>query len=146
MNSKGSKLTIGRVAGQAGVGIDTIRFYEQRGLLPEPARTAAGYRIYAPDTIHRLNFIRRSKDLGFSLEEISTLLDLQESGGSKTEVRKITERKLADINARIDDLNRMRAVLSDLHAECSGSGDACGCPIIEALADDHLALAGGAKK
>ncbi len=145
MSSLTNKLTIGRVAGQAGVGIDTVRFYERRGLLPEPDRTASGYRIYAPDTIDRLNFIRRAKDLGFSLEEISTLLDLQESGGSKAEVRKITERKLANINARIDDLKRMRDVLKNLHAECSGSGDACGCPIIEALGDDHLALAGGRK-
>ena len=141
MSSLTDKLTIGRVASQAGVGIDTVRFYERRGLLPEPDRTASGYRIYAPETIDRLNFIRRAKDLGFSLEEISTMLDLQESGGSKAEVRKITERKLANINARIEDLNRMRNVLNDLHAECSGSGDACGCPIIEALADDDIAPA-----
>ena len=87
MNDKTEKLTIGRVASQAGVGIDTVRFYERRGLLPEPERTASGYRIYTVETIDRLNFIRRAKDLGFSLEEISTLLDLQESGGSKAEVR-----------------------------------------------------------
>jgi Hg(II)-responsive transcriptional regulator len=135
-NATSNKLTIGRIARLANVGIDTVRFYERRGLLPTPQRTAAGYRIYAADTVVRLNFIRRAKSLGFSLEEVSTLLELQDSGGAKSEVKTITQRKLDHINAKIDDLQRMRDVLHTLNQDCSGSGDVGGCPIIDALAND----------
>jgi Hg(II)-responsive transcriptional regulator len=130
-------LTIGRLAEQAEVGIDTVRFYERRGLLPEPDRTPAGYRIYAGETVARLRFIRRAKRLGFSLDEIRTLLRLQDTGGSKSEVKKLTTRKLEQINAKIEDLARMREVLAELDRECSGSGDVAGCPIIEALASEE---------
>ena len=129
------KLTIGRIARLAEVGVDTIRFYERRGLLPEPVRTAAGYRLYSTDTVNRLHFIRRAKALGFSLEEITTLLDLQDNGGPKAKVKDITQRKLEGINAKIDDLERMRDVLNDLNKKCSGKGDVCGCPIIDVLSD-----------
>jgi len=130
-----AKLTIGRIARLAEVGVDTIRFYERRGLLPEPVRTAAGYRLYSTDTVNRLHFIRRAKALGFSLEEITTLLDLQDNGGPKAKVKAITQRKLEGINAKIDDLERMRDVLNDLNKQCSGKGDVCGCPIIDVLSD-----------
>lgn len=133
------KLTIGRIAKLADVGVDTVRFYEQRGLLPEPKRTAAGYRLYTPDTVSRLSFIRRAKALGFSLEDITTLLNLQDNGGPKSEVKAITQRKLDGINAKISDLQNMRDVLNDLNKQCSGRGDICGCPIIEALSD-HKAI------
>jgi len=126
-------LTIGRVAQQADVSIDTVRFYEQRGLLPKPARTASGYRLYSADTIERLNFIRRSKALGFTLEEIILLLGLQDTGGAKAKVRAITRSKLKQIDIKIDDLRRMRDVLSALEHDCAGSGNARACPIIEAL-------------
>lgn len=135
-----SRLTIGRAAKLAGVGVDTIRFYEQRGLLPEPERTGSGYRLYGRDTIERLNFIRRAKTLGFSLEEISTLLDLQDNGGPKAEVKAITSRKLQQIDARIADLQRIRTVLQSLNHECSGRGSVHGCPIIETLADSEEVL------
>ncbi len=128
-----AKLTIGRIARLAAVGIDTIRFYERRGLLPKPTRTPAGYRLYTTDTVDRLDFIRKAKSLGFSLEEISTLLNLQDNGGPKAEVKAITQRKLDSINDKIDDLQKMRDVLNDLNSKCSGKGDICGCPIIEAL-------------
>ncbi|MEC9375734.1 MAG: MerR family transcriptional regulator [Pseudomonadota bacterium] len=130
------KLTIGRIASQAGVGVDTIRFYEQRGLLPTPNRTASGYRIYSPNTVNRLNFIRRAKALGFSLEEISTLLELQNTGGKKIDVKNIAKRKLEQINIKINDLKSMRDVLQILDQECSGDGDISACPIIEALSQD----------
>jgi Hg(II)-responsive transcriptional regulator len=134
-------MTIGRVAKRANVGIDTVRFYERRGLLPEASRSAAGYRLYAPGTIDRLQFIRRAKALGFSLEEIGTLLDLQDNGGSKSAVKAITARKLAQIDAKLQDLTRMRSVLHTLHQDCSGAGNICGCPIIDALAHaDDLPL------
>jgi len=126
-------MMIGRVAKLAKVGVDTVRFYERRGLLPAAARSASGYRQYSAETIDRLRFIRRAKALGFSLEEVATLLDLQDSGGDKAAVKAITTRKLQQIEAKIADLSRMQAVLQTLHQDCSGAGDLCGCPIIDAL-------------
>ena len=134
-NNRTKSLTIGRLAQQADVGIDTVRFYERRGLLPEPARTASGYRLYTPETIDRLNFIRRAKDLGFTLEEIISLLGLQDSRGSKAAVKELTRRKLAQINNKMQDLGRMRDVLTALEHDCIGTGDVRTCPIIEALSD-----------
>jgi len=134
-NNHTKSLTIGRLAQQADVGIDTIRFYERRGLLPEPERTASGYRLYTPDTIHRLDFIRRAKDLGFTLEEIISLLGLQDSIGSKAAVKELTRRKLVQINNKMQDLGRMRDVLTALEHDCAGTGDVRTCPIIEALSD-----------
>ena len=116
-------LTIGRLAKQAAVGIDTVRFYERRGLLPEPSRTASGYRLYSDDTIARIRFIRRAKLLGFSLDEIGNLLELHDRGGQKSAVKQITQRKLEQIDARIADLTKIRDVLWELESECSGTGD-----------------------
>lgn len=130
-------LTIGRLAERAEVGIDTVRFYERRGLLPEPARTPSGYRVYSKNTVARLRFIRRAKSLGFTLDEIAILLNLQDSGGRKSEVKELTNHKLVQIEAKIDDLTRIRRVLKQLAQECSGSGDIAGCPIIEALATEE---------
>lgn len=135
VNESRKTLTIGRVAERADVGIDTIRFYERRGLLPEPQRTASGYRLYTDATIKRLDFIRRAKALGFTLEEIIALLGLQDSGGAKADVKALTKRKLGQIDAKINDLQRMRDVLSALEHDCAGTGDVRTCPIIEALSD-----------
>lgn len=132
-NRTGRRLTIGRLAKQAGVGIDTVRFYERRGLLPEPDRTISGYRVYGEDTAARILFIRRAKRLGFTLDEIATLLRLQDHGGKKAEVRSLTQHKLEEINARISDLKRIRTVLEELSESCSGKGNVDGCPIIEAI-------------
>ena len=128
-------LRIGQVAKAADVGIDTIRFYERRGLLPEPRRSSSGYRHYPPSTVTRLRFIRRAKLLGFSLDEIASLLGLQDAGGPKAEVKAITHRKLEQIDAKIEALVRMRDVLDQLDRECSGTGGLSGCPIIETLSD-----------
>jgi MerR family copper efflux transcriptional regulator len=128
--------TIGKLADQAGVGIDTVRFYERRGLLPKPQRTAAGYRLYDEASISRIRFVRRAKQLGFTLDEIEILLQLQDKGGRKSEVKSITTRKLAQIDAKIADLSRMREVLTALASECSGQGNIATCPIIEAIAED----------
>ena len=127
-------LTIGRLAKQAAVGIDTVRFYERRGRLPEPPRTAAGYRLYTNDTIARIRFIRRAKLLGFNLDEIGNLLNLHDRGGEKSAVKQLTQRKLDQIDAKIADLSKIRDVLRELASECSGTGDVNGCPIIETLA------------
>lgn len=131
------RFTIGRLAKQAGVGIDTVRFYERRGLLPQPQRTASGYRLYSEDTINRIRFVRKAKQLGFTLDEIENLLKLQDQGGRKSEVKEITTRKLGQIDAKIADLSRMRTVLETLAAECSGKGSVSTCPIIEAIASDE---------
>lgn len=131
-------MRIGSVAKAAAVGIDTIRFYERRGLLSEPQRTASGYRLYQPDIVTRLRFIRRAKAIGFSLDEINSLLTLQDTGGPKSEVKAITHRRLEQIDAKIDSLTRMRDVLHQLDTDCSGSGDIAGCPIIESLSEDAV--------
>ncbi|KEZ75774.1 MerR family transcriptional regulator [Salinisphaera hydrothermalis] len=127
--------SIGQLAKNADTGVETIRFYERRGLMPEPPRAASGYRRYPLDAVGRLLFIRRAKRLGFSLEEIGTLLSLQE-GGDKTQIKGIAQAKLAQIETRIEDLKRMRATLADLEQQCSGRGPVAGCPIIEALAEE----------
>jgi len=132
-------LSIGRIAKLAGVGVDTIRFYERRGLLNQPDRTDAGYPKYSAEVVSLLEFIRRAKALGFSLEEITSLLQLQDHGGPKASVKDITHRKLSEIDTKIDDLQRMRKVLHQLNNDCSGTGDINGCPIIEALSEDSVA-------
>jgi MerR family transcriptional regulator, copper efflux regulator len=138
MNTPSPSLTIGTVARRAGVPIDTIRYYEREGLLPEPLRRASGYRSYNESAIKRLRFIRRAKDLGFTLEEIRDLLALSSnrSGGVKA-VRKRAEQRLADINARIAELTRIRKGLQQLIEACPGHGDPEHCPILRALADEE---------
>jgi len=134
------RMSIGRLAKAAEVGVETIRFYEREGLLPEPARTASGYRQYPGETIARLGFIRRAKRLGFSLGEIRELLALAEAHGDRSRVKTLAEHKLAAIEQRIGELRRMRGALSQLTHQCSGHGPVDGCPIIEALhedGDDH---------
>ncbi len=127
-------LTIGKLAKATGVGVETLRFYERRGLLPEPPRTRAGYRLYPCDAVQWVRFIRRGKALGFSLAEISELLALRVRPGVTCErVRALAETKRADIELRIHELERMHRALGRLAAECAGSGPTADCPIIDAL-------------
>ncbi len=127
-------LTIGRLARQSGVGVETIRFYERQGLLPPPARTTANYRIYPEQEVRRLHFIRRAKALGFTLREIRELLELRHrTGAEKGEVRQRAEAKIADLDRRIAELERIRAALQHLVSACDGHGPASDCPILEAL-------------
>jgi Hg(II)-responsive transcriptional regulator len=135
MSTEMRPITIGRLARAAGVGVETIRFYEREGLLSEPPRTESGYRQYRPDAVERLGFIRRAKALGFSLGEIRELLGLAEPTEDRARVKVLTEHKLAEIERRIDELRRMRRALSELDQQCSGHGRVEGCPIIEALND-----------
>ena len=134
----GNQLTIGRLAKRAAVGIDTVRFYERRGLLPNPERTPAGYRLYPESIVDRIRFIRRAKDLGFSLDEVESLLDLHDHGGRKSAVKALAKKKLAEIDARIEDLARIRDVLRELDGRCSGHGDVAGCPIIDAISSEEV--------
>lgn len=123
-------LTIGKAAKQAGVGIDTVRFYEREGLLPEVQRTESGYRLYSVDDVDRLRFIRRAKTLGFSLEEIAELLNLNAAKGSRASVKRLAERRLADLNQKLRELTAIRDALATLVDRCSGQGSLNGCPII----------------
>ena len=125
-------MNIGHLAKAAGVGIDTVRFYERAGLMPQAARTTSGYRTYAAADVERLRFIRRAKALGFSLEEIGELLRLAEGKGGRAGVKALAERRLRDLEQKIRELSTFRDTLVHYVNECSGHGPVEGCPIIEA--------------
>ena len=127
-------LTIGRLAKEAGVNLETVRYYERRGLLPRPPRNASGYRLFSSDAPRRLRFIRRAQELGFSLAEIQELLSLRLSPKAKgTDVRKRAEAKIADIEAKIKTLAAMKKTLRNLTNLCAGCGPISECPILESL-------------
>lgn len=126
-------LTIGKVAKQAAINIDTVRFYEREGLLPEAQRSPAGYRLYSAEDVARLCFIRRAKQLGFSLEEIAELLSLNAGKGPRASVKRLAERRLADIDQKLRELAAIRAALGALVTQCSGKGAVEGCPIIKGV-------------
>lgn len=129
-----SPLTIGQVARRAGVGVETVRFYEREGLVATPARKRSGYRQYGEEVVNRLRFIRRAKELGFSLKEIRELLALRlEPDADSADVKRRAEDKIADIEAKIHDLQRTRDVLRKLAEACPGHGPLNECPILEAL-------------
>jgi len=123
---------IGAIARRAGVGIDTVRYYERAGLLDPRQRLASGYRRYSDAEVTRLRFIRRAQALGFSLKEIQELLDLS-SRRDVARVKRTAEAKLQDINARIAELQRVRDGLATLVKACPGHGRASECPILQAL-------------
>lgn len=129
-------LSIGALAAQTDVGIDTIRYYERRRLIAAPPRRASGYRAYPAETVQRLRFIRRAKTLGFTLEEISELLTLsqQRTRGVKG-VKTAAQAKLARVEAAVRDLQRVRAGLKKLIGGCPGHGAPEACPILKALND-----------
>ena len=127
-------MTIGRVAVHAGVGIETVRFYEREGLLDKPARSASGYRLYDAEVVARLQFVRRAKELGFTLNEIKDLLALRvDSTTSRQDVRARANAKIEDIENKIRLLQRMKKALVRLTQECCEKGDSVGCPILKAL-------------
>lgn len=128
-------LPIGKLSKQSGVNLETIRYYEKIGVMPAPARTAAGYRMYGPDHLKRLNFVRRGRQLGFSLDEIRGLLRLVD-GHAHTcaEVKALTLDHLAEIRRKIADLKRLKRVMEEMAAQCSG-GRTPECPIVDALFD-----------
>ena len=128
------RLTIGALSEQTEVNIETIRYYERIGILPNPPRSAGGHRLYANEHTQRLVFIRRSRQLGFSLDQVRELLGLS-SGRRMTcaKVKTITEQHLADIRRRVRDLQRLERVLSGMAAQCRGD-EMTNCPILEALA------------
>jgi MerR family transcriptional regulator, mercuric resistance operon regulatory protein len=130
-----AKYTIASLAQAAGVGVETVRYYERRGLIAQPARAAGAYRRYGGDHVHRIRFIRRAQELGFNLEEIETLLEL-EDGTDRRSVRRIAGARLAEIRRRLADLKQMERALSHLLHECEAHEKAPHCPIIAAIATD----------
>ena len=128
---------IGALAKRAGVGIDTVRYYERTGLLEPSARLASGYRRYSDAEVSRLRFIRKAQTLGFSLKEIRDLLALS-SSRDVARVKRSAETKLADVTQRIAELERIRDGLSVLVDACPGHGRAKDCPILRTLEGEGL--------
>ncbi len=127
-------LKIGKLAGRSGVSAQAIRYYERSGLLPAPTRTASGYRIYSDDAVGRLSFIKHAQLLGFSLSEIQELLSLRvRQGATCADVRQHAYQKIAAIDEKIEDLQRIKSVLTALVAKCPGNLSANECGVVEAL-------------
>ncbi len=125
---------ITETAREAGVNVQTIRYYERRGLLPRPHRRTSGYREYEADAVRVVRFIKRAQELGFSLDEVEQLIRLRGvASGERHRVRAIAERKIAEIDRKLTSLRSMRRALAGLVEACHGGGAAT-CPIIEALA------------
>ena len=126
------EMAIGELSRRTECGIETIRYYERAGILPPPRRSMARYRLYEPDDVTRLRFVRRARELGFTLDEVRALLLLSGSDGSRAEVRKLAKSHLADVRARIVDLQKMEQVLADAAYRCE-CDEGPGCPLIETL-------------
>ncbi len=127
-------LTIGKVAGLTQVGVETIRFYERQGLIDQPPRKPSGYRQYPPDTVERVRFVKRAKQLGFTLKEIKELLSLRIDSSTQCEdIRQRSMTKIDDIETRIAALEQMKAALVRLTAACDGQGSVSECPILDFL-------------
>ncbi len=125
-------LTIGEISRASGVHVETIRYYQGLGIVRAPPRPATGFRRYGEQDVARLRFIKRAQHLGFTLDEVKTLLQL-EDGGSCRATRQLAERKLAGVEARIADLTRMRTLLKDLIGACAAGKRPRACPIIATL-------------
>lgn len=130
--------TTGEVAERARVNVQTVRYYERRGLLPAPHRLPSGYRQYDQAHIARIRFIKRAQELGFTLGEIDELLSLKaDPAGDRADVRARAATKVSEIQRKIDDLNRIRHTLLGLLDACEGHGPAHDCPILQALEHDR---------
>ena len=127
-------LTTAKLAREGGVNLETIRYYERRGLLPKPPRTPSGYRRFSDDSIRRLRYIRRAQDLGFTLKEIKELLAIKvKRGATCADVRRKAEAKIADVDAKIRHLQAIREALHEMTATCFGNGPVTNCTILDAL-------------
>jgi MerR family mercuric resistance operon transcriptional regulator len=127
-------IQIGELSRRTGCNIETIRYYERIALLPVPVRSAGRYRLYDTADIRRLAFIRRSRQLGFTVDEVRTLLFLSANGGrgARANVRELAESHLAEVRAKIVDLRAIERVLADAVRRCA-AGEVPSCPIIDAL-------------
>lgn len=137
-------MTIGELAERLGVNVQTVRYYERRGLLVPAERRASGYRVYTETAVHRLQFIRRSQELGFTLGEIRDLLELRLDPDTRAaDVKQRATQKIDEIDGKIRDLEQIRSALSHLAGSCSGGRGPTGeCPLLEALGSIGDAAAG----
>ena len=133
------KMTISRLAGAAGVNVETVRFYQRSGLMEEPARPCSGYRTYGVEDLRRLRFIKRAQLLGFTLDEIANLLKLE---GAQTcaDTRGLAVKKLAMVEEKLSGLLAMKTALASMVARCDSEHSGARCPIIQALIDDASVL------
>lgn len=130
--------TIGKVAKAAGVGVETIRFYERQGLIKQPTPQRTSFREYSTSVVDRVRFIKRAQELGFTLSEVSELLELTDrTGASRKSVKELAGKKLIAIREKLADLKQMELTLARLVNDCSGKGPLVGCPIIEAITNKH---------
>jgi MerR family mercuric resistance operon transcriptional regulator len=133
VTSPNIELSRGTLAKRTGVNVETVRYYEKIGLMPEPLRSAGGHRIYGPLDLKRLLFIKRCRDLGFTLQETRELLELVDGGDyTCAEIRDRTSSHLSDVDAKICDLFKMRGTLRKMVAKCDG-GLVPECPIVDDL-------------
>ncbi|WP_340148358.1 helix-turn-helix domain-containing protein [uncultured Sneathiella sp.] len=123
---------IGALSRETGCNIETIRYYERIGLIPEPPRSNGGHRSYSRDHLRQLAFVMRSRALGFSISEIRQLLSLMDDNNSCEQLQSITVRHLKEINRKIEELTRLRSVLESAADKCAG-GTATDCPVIDIL-------------
>jgi MerR family mercuric resistance operon transcriptional regulator len=131
-----SAIRIGQVAKHAGVTVETIRFYESQALIPEPPRSESGYRQYTSETIQRVRFIQRAKELGFSLKDIHALLTLRNKPSTTCAgVKAQALKKITEVDEKMLDLTRIRRALTDLVDQCDAEADLSECPILDALDD-----------
>src|SRR5216683_2253221 len=129
-----NSLTIGHLARESGMNLETVRYYERRGLLPKPPRSVSGYRLYPIEATQRLRFIQRAKELGFSLKEIGELLSLRLSPTTTSaRIRAKAKSKINDIRSKIRSLESMEKTLRKLTKSCPGCGPLAQCPILESL-------------
>ena len=132
-------LKIGQLAQRTAVNLQTIRYYEREGLLPEPPRLSSVYRLYTESMVRRVRFIKRAQEIGFSLAEIRELLSLRADGQrERNEVRAIAQAKIADIEDKMRTLKAMKTVLNRLTERCSGCGPASECPILESIDSEEV--------
>jgi MerR family mercuric resistance operon transcriptional regulator len=129
-------LSIGQVARHVGIGVETVRFYERQGLLEKPPRNKSGYRQFSLQAVSHLRFIKKAKEVGFTLKEIKELLSLRlDNSATCDDVRARARSKILDIKEKINALQRMKQALQALTAACSGEGPVSECPILQALED-----------
>lgn len=131
-NKRATGLTIGTLSKLTGCNIETIRFYEKQGLIPTPPRTEGGHRVYETSHLERLSFIRRSRELGFTLNEVRALLRLADGHHTCAEVQTMAREHLASMRRKIADLQRLERILADVESSCIG-GNVPECPILESL-------------
>jgi len=127
-------LTTGDVAERADVNVQTVRYYERRGLIPEPPRSSGGFRQYSPDHVDRIRFIKRAQELGFTLEEAHELLQLSVTAeADRADVRAVAQNKIEEVEEKMRALQRIRDTLAELVDACDGHGSTSECPILHAL-------------